>query len=261
MTPIPPPGRYAALNFNAPMSLDLADTLAKRLVSRGPTTVLDVGCGWAEMLLRVLALTSSATGLGVDDDEALLERARANAKLRDLHERVRFQTNLPTPAVDSADVVICIGADHIFGSQRDALVNLRSLVNLGGLLLFGTGYWEKAATIEEAASIGATPEDFRTLAGLVDLATDAGFRLLDLRTATRREWEEFEFGYLADWEDWLMDWSNEPEATNTRARADTHRMEYLSGWRDVMGFAYLVLGRPRPADSGRVPTQASNVPV
>jgi SAM-dependent methyltransferase len=245
MTPTPPPGNYASLNFNAPMSEELADFLADRLVTRAPTTVLDVGCGWAELLLRVLAHASSASGLGVDADEPLLERARTNAKLRNLHDRVRFQTELPAPDVDSADVVMCVGADHIFGSQRDALISLRSLVNIGGLLLVGTGYWERAATIEEAASIGATPDDLGTLAELIDLATDAGFRLLDLRTATRREWEEFEFGYLADWENWLMDWSHDPDATSIRARADTHRTEYLRGWRDVLGFAYLVLGRPR----------------
>jgi hypothetical protein len=79
---------------------------------------------------------------------------------------------------------------------------------------------------------------------LIDLALAAGFRLLDLRTATRREWEEFELGYLADWEDWLMDWSQHDEATAIRSRTDTHRNEYLRGWRDVLGFAYVVLGRP-----------------
>jgi SAM-dependent methyltransferase len=245
MSPDRPLGYYASLNFNAPMSIELADALAKRLATREPTTILDVGCGWAELLLRVVAQAPSSVGVGIDIDEPLLERAMANATLRQLQERVKFQTQLPQPGIDSADVVICVGAEHVFGCQHGALVNLFDLVNAGGLLLFGTGYWEKPPTVEEAASIGAVPGDYRTLAELVELSIDSGFRLLDLRTATRREWEEFEFGYLADWEDWLMDWSNDPQATSVRSRADTHRTEYLRGWREVMGFAYLVLGRPR----------------
>jgi hypothetical protein len=72
-----------------------------------------------------------------------------------------------------------------------------------------------------------------------------GLRLLDLRPATRREWEEFELGYLADWEDWLMDWSAEPEGPDEGlCRCPPQRV--LRGWRDVMGFASLILGKPRP---------------
>ena len=244
MSTVPPPGRYASLDFNAPMSTELADTLAGRLVTRSPTTVLDVGCGWAELLLRVLALAPTATGLGIEVDDSLIARAVANATDRHLDDRVSFSAELPTADADPSHVVICIGADHIFGSQPDAVANLHDLVAPGGMLLLGTGYWETPPTTAQAATIGAVPDDHRSLADLVDLALAAGFRLLDLRTATRREWEEFELGYLADWEDWLMDWSEQHEAAAIRSRTDAHRNEYLRGWRDVLGFAYLVLGRP-----------------
>jgi SAM-dependent methyltransferase len=249
MSEIPLPGNYASLDFNAPMSAELADELARRLVTRAPATVLDVGCGWAGLLLRLLSLAPDTSGLGIDANESLVARAIANAKDRHLDGRVAFRAELPTAEADSADVVICVGADHIYGSQAAALSALHDLVEPGGMLLFGTGYWEAPPTIAQAASIGAEPGDHRSLADLVDLALAVGFRLLDLRTATRREWEEFELSYLADWENWLMDWSQEAEATTVRSKADTHRIEYLRGWRDVLGFAYLILGRPatRPA--------------
>ena len=60
--------------------------------------------------------------------------------------------------------------------------------------------------------------------------------MTDLRTATRREWEEFEFGYLADWEEWLVQYGDDEAAPEIRGRADTHRTEYLRHWRDFLGF-------------------------
>jgi SAM-dependent methyltransferase len=195
------------------------------------------------LLLRVLAAASSATAVGIDHDEALLERGRANATRRQLDDRVIFRAGLPEAHEDLADVVICVGADHIFGSQNDALRSLYELVAPGGRLLLGTGFWEQPPTSEQAAAIGAKPGDYSALGDLVDVALAQGFRLLDLRTATRREWEHFEFGYLADWEEWLMNWPADAGAADVASRSAEHRVGYLRGWRDIMGFGYLVLGR------------------
>ena len=247
MSAIPLPGKYSYLQFNAPMSTELADTLARRLVARQPATVLDIGCGWAELMLRALSLAPDASGLGIETNELLVARAMMNAKARSIDDRVAFRVELPTAASDTADVVMCVGADHIYGSQQDALTALYELVQPGGTLLLGTGYWEVEPSPTQAATIGAEPGDHRLLADLVDLALATGFRLLDLRTATRREWEEFELGFLADWENWLIDRSDEGQAAAIRASADTHRNGYLRGWRDVLGFAYLILGRPQLA--------------
>jgi hypothetical protein len=89
-----------------------------------------------------------------------------------------------------------------------------------------------------------TPADLPDLAGLVDLAIAAGFRPLAVETATRDEWERFESGYLADWEEWLRVHGDDPRADEIRTRADMHRNEWLRGYRDVLGFAYLTLARP-----------------
>jgi SAM-dependent methyltransferase len=234
------PARYGHLDFNAPLSSVRADALAAALARYRPARVLDVGCGWAELLLRVLAAAPECSGIGWDTDEILLARARADAATRRLDRRVRFVSADPG---EPADLLLCVGSDHVFGTQVEALRALHERLAPDGVALVGTGYWRAPPTDEQAAALGAVPGDFGSLADLVDAALAAGWRLLDLQTANEDEWNAFESGYLADGEQWLRRFPDHRDAGDVRARADRHRTEWLSGYRDVLAFAYLTLGR------------------
>lgn len=115
-----------------------------------------------------------------------------------------FAVDSAAEVTDPADVLICVVSDHAYGSQRDALTAVHSLVRLGGVVLLDTGVWERLSTPAEAAAIGMEPDDLLDLAGMVDLAIATGFRPLAIQTAARDEWERFKSGFLADWETWLM---------------------------------------------------------
>jgi hypothetical protein len=108
--------------------------------------------------------------------------------------------------------------------------------------VFGTGFWEQPANDEQAAAVGMTPASIGGLADLVDLAIASGFRPLRIETANRDEWQEFESGFLADPEEWLVDNLDHPQAETIRARSDEHRNEWLRGYGEVLGSAYLTLG-------------------
>ena len=244
MNELPAPGRYAFLDFNAPLSGARADAIARALAEAGPRTVLDIGCGWAELMLRVIAAAPAATGLGIDTDAEALVRARANAAARGLDDRVTF-VEAPAPVRhEPADIVICVGADHAYGGQVEALRALHPIVRSGGQLLFASGFWEQSPSPEQARAVGLEPDSLADLAGLVDLAIAAGFRPLHLQTANRDEWEQFESGFLADLEHWLHRYGHDPASDGIRATADNHRNGWLRGYRNVLGFAYLTLARP-----------------
>jgi SAM-dependent methyltransferase len=243
----PAPDRYRFLDFNAPLSGGRADAIARALAAAAPRRVVDIGCGWGELLLRTVAAAPGASGWGVDADPAAIERARANAAARGLAARVSFQAETAPSELAAADVVLCVGSDHAYGGQAEALAALRPLVEPGGRLLFGSGFWERPPTPEEAAGAGLAPESLLELGGLVDLTIAAGFRPLFIQTANRDEWERFESGYLAGWESWLHEHGGSPQAAEVRARADAHRDGWLRGYRRVLGFAYLTLGRPASA--------------
>ena len=234
------PSYYGFLEFNAPLSDQRANALAAGIARRRPQSVLDIGCGWAELLLRIVAAAPEALGVGVDSDERLIERGRANAATRGLSDRVELHASDGTEPLDPADAVTCIGSDHVFGTQAEALAALRLIVRPGGVLLFGTGYWQRPPTTAEAAGLGATPDELPDFATLVETCVAAGFRPLDLQTANEDEWNAFESGYLADEEEYLMTHTSD----GGRRRADEHRTGWLRGYRGVLGFAYLTLGVP-----------------
>jgi hypothetical protein len=121
-------------------------------------------------------------------------------------------------------------------------------VKPGGRLLFGAEIWDQTPTDEQLANMwpGIAVGDCLHLPDLVDAATAQGFRPLEIQTATRGEWEEFGSGLAAGPEEWLLANGDHPEADQVRAHLDRHRSIWLRGHRDVMGFAYLTLGVPRP---------------
>ena len=234
------PGFYEHLTFNAPLSDARADALVGRLAAAGPSTVVDVGCGWGELLLRIAARSPRVAALGVDTEERHLERARARARELGVANRVTFQNRPGDELTEPSDVVICIGSSHAFGdTPAQALAALRPLVRPGGRLVLGEGTWEVRGPVEPDRvwdDVVALP----SVAGLVDLAVEAGYRPLWVETADEDELFAFESGYLADLEEWLM----HHDDVAVRARADEHRSRWLHGYRNAFGFAYLTLGVP-----------------
>ena len=131
------------------------------------------------------------------------------------------------------------------GQIAAALKALRDLVTPGGRVLFGEGFWERPPSPAELAAMwpGTSSAEFTDLAGLVDLAVDAGFRPEWIETASLEEWDDFESGFHADVQEWLA--THDDPAV--RAKADEHRSYWLRGYRGVLGLAYLTL---IPAQTG-----------
>jgi SAM-dependent methyltransferase len=244
-----PPG-LTRLTFHGPLSEARAARMVARLTANGPKTVLDIGCGWGELMLRILEAAPDATGLGLDTDEGDLTRGRASARARGLDGRVTFvrESGVGTSR-GPADLVLCVGASHALteveppGHIAAALPELRRLVNPGGRVLLGEGFWHRTPTEAELAGMwpGTTAGDFGDLASLVDLATGAGFRPAWIETATLEEWEDFESGYQCDEEEWLAANPGHPKAAEIAERVDQHRSFWLRGYYGLLGMAYLTL--------------------
>ena len=250
MTDTELPPRLTQLTFHGPLSEARAARLVARLTRNSPRTVLDIGCGWGELMLRILAAAPDASGLGLDTDEGDLARGRDNARARGLEDRVTFarESGLGTTR-GPADLVLCVGAGHALtevqppGHTAAALRELRRLVVPGGRVLLGEGFWHRTPTEAELAGMwpGTSAGEFGDLAALVDLAVGAGFRPAWIETATVAEWEDFESGYQCDEEEWLAAHRDHPKAAEIREQVDQHRSFWLHGYYGLLGMAYLTL--------------------
>jgi SAM-dependent methyltransferase len=250
MTDTELPPSLTRLIFHGPLSEARAGRLVARLARNSPRTVLDIGCGWGELMLRVLAALPDATGLGLDTDEGDLARGRENAKARGLAGRVTFvrESGVGTTR-GPADLVLCVGASHALteveppGHTAAALPELKRLVTPGGRVLLGEGFWHRTPTEAELAGMwpGTSADEFGDLASLVDLTVGAGFRPAWIETATRQEWEDFESGYQCDEEEWLAAHPGHPKAAEIREQVDKHRSFWLRGYYGLLGQAYLTL--------------------
>lgn len=241
----------ARLTFHGPLSEDRAAKMIRRLTDEvDATTVLDIGCGWGEFMLRLLEAIPAATGIGIDRNEEDIVRGRANAATRGLTDRVRF---IQESAVDTghgpADIVLCLSAGQALSNATPpesitaALRALRRLVNPGGRILLGETIWQRPPTPDELSALwpGASSSELSLLPDLVDLTIDAGFRPVWIETASQDEWEEFQSASKSDVEEWLATNPDHPLADETRHRVDRGRNMWLRGHRGVMGLAYLTL--------------------
>ena len=220
---------YAGLTFNAPLSEERAQSLVAALPISPGHHVLDLGCGWGQLLLRILTAHPATTGTGVDSDREALDRGVRLASARGLHGRVEFVEAEAATFVDAADVVVCVGSSHAFGSLGDALHRLRECVTPGGRVLFGDGFWAVEPSAAALETIGALPrvDDFRAA------AVAAGFRVEREESSTLTEWDAFEAAWRAG-----LEASPDSEAV---AFAATRRSEYENGYRGAIGFAWLIL--------------------
>lgn len=252
------PPLWDDLTFLSPISDDRADRLAQ-WVAAGLAeggTVLDVGCGWAELLLRVLGGAPRAHGVGVDLDAARVEEARRRAHARGLGSRVRLTAGHGSgsdelPPAGSVDALLVLGASQVWGPDVEegrpldyvaALAAMRRQVRRGARVLYAEAVWSAPPTPEAVAPLSGREDEFVVLPELVRLARDHGFAVTAAAEADLQEWDEFEAGFTARADRWLAAHpADHPDAAAVAAGAAEQRAAYLQGYRGVLGFGFLQL--------------------
>lgn len=236
MTDMLAAARYAKLRWNTPLSEAHAAELLDHLDLTTATSIVDLGCGWGELLLRA-AERGVAKAVGVDTDPAGLDRGRRAAVVRGLD--VKFVERAAAEWHGTADRAMCIGSSHTLGGSHAMLAALAEVVPRGKVLV-GDGCWERPPTEAAHAIFG---DDVLPLADLVAACGETGWQVLHLSVADQREWDDFESGHRAGSREWLLANPDDPRAEEVRERENAREREYLTGYRGVLGLAYLVLAR------------------
>ena len=227
------------MRWNMPLSLEHAGLLLDRLDLRPGQRITDLGCGWGELLLAAVARAGAdTTGVGVDQDLPLLARGRAAAARRGLD--VSFTAADAAGWRGTADRLLCTGASHAFGGTSGALSALAKMVRPGGRLLLGDAFWSRPPS---EAAIGMFGDDLLELPDLLEAGRAEGWRVIHLSEADQREWDDFESTFRAGQQEWLLANGDDPRAPKIREWLDSRERQYVSVYRGLLGFAYLVLAR------------------
>jgi cyclopropane fatty-acyl-phospholipid synthase-like methyltransferase len=223
------------MRWNTPLFEPHAELLLDRLSLSPGARVVDLGCGWGELLLRTVK--RGAVGIGVDTDPLALERGETLAKEYGVQAEFVAQEAAEWSGV--AERALCIGSSHAFGGSQAMLKRLASVVPSGRVLV-GDGCWLGSPT---AAALDIFGDKVLPLPELVEACRTAGWRVLHMTTASQQEWDDFESTSRAGWQEWLMANGSDPRAAEVRDWLDTRERQYLHDYRGVLGFAYLVLAR------------------
>jgi len=222
--------------------------LLRRADRQPAARILDLGCGEAAWTLQALTHHPDGHADGVDVSPYALERATAAAAARGLTDRLTLHERDARTYVPDGDydLVLCVGSTHAFGGFADTLRLAGRHVNADGILLVGEGFWQTPPAPEALAALDATPDEYTDLTGLVEVAELAGWTPVYAHVSDAAEWDDYEWSWVGSLTEWALDNPGHPDAVEALAVAREHREQWLRGYRDVLGFATLVLRRVSP---------------
>lgn len=213
------------------------------------STVLDVGAGKGEWLLRLLE-RFPVHATGIEPAPLFAAEMRRRALVRNVAARLEVRESSAADYVRARgnaapfDAALCIGALHAFGTLPDTLRGLKALVRPGGALLVGAGYWRKPPDQAYLDSFGGRADEMGTHASNVDAILEAGLNPLWACASTIDEFEEYEWRYSRGIEDYASTHPDDPDVPAMLERSRSWRRAFLRWGRETMGFGLYLARLP-----------------
>ncbi|MEU1433901.1 class I SAM-dependent methyltransferase [Streptomyces sp. NPDC005786] len=233
----------ALAHADHPIKAPLDDASVSRLLDRavppGDARALDLGCGGGEWLLRALSAHPGLRADGVDISEGSLRQAGEAADRIGVRERLVLHQRDGTAFVspERFDLVLSVGAAHVFGGLLPTLAAARKHLAPGGRVLIGDGFWEREPSPEAVEMLG----DFADLATTLDRVTDDGWTPVHGHVSSRAELDAYEWSCWGSLASWALDNPADPGSAEALETAAVRRTEWLRVYRETRGFVTLVL--------------------
>jgi ubiquinone/menaquinone biosynthesis C-methylase UbiE len=223
-------------------ALDLI-AAAHKLPSAPPlSSALDIACGKAELLIRLLErFPAPLRSLGLDNSQFMLDEAHARAKARNVADRLTLRLTdaehvVPLLPGASFDFVSCIGSSHALHDKHRAMEQMSRLITSRGHILLGEGYWKKKPDPAYLASLGATENEMDTHEANQQLADSHGLQLIWSTVASDQDWDAYETAYAANIERFARENPSDPDVPAMLERSRNWHKLYQEHGRATMGF-------------------------
>jgi len=234
------PQLFATCDYNAPLSPESFSWLCKALKVREKAHVVDLGCGWGQLLIDIVMHLPQSTGSGYDSDQLMIEHATTMASTFAIEDRITFSVADCTTVTKPCDVLICMGSTHAWDTLERGLDAFYQLLKLEGCLIIGVPFWENPPSDAACEALGTSPEGLPSERSLRTLTTDSGFAINGFRASTLAEWDAFEIAWCASRVIWLRENANHPDFARYAELLEKHRAMWLDGYRTYLGFAVIV---------------------
>lgn len=209
------------------------------------TQVLDIGCGHAELLLR-LAERYGVSGVGIDKSPFAIKRARDEAARRPHDGQLVFfhqdgSDYFAPPG--SFDLAACIGASWVFGGHREALRALARLVKTGGHVMVGQPFWNRPPTVEYLTALEAPSDIYGTHAENVFCGEEEGLVPVYALVSAAEDWDRYESLQWRAANRWAVAHPDDADVVEVLSRVGSERATYLRWGRHTLGWALYLFRR------------------
>jgi SAM-dependent methyltransferase len=235
----------AHLFWNPLSEAKVAELIAMLPLPRGPR-VLDIACGRAEFLFRVIERWEGA-GIGVDRSPYCAAGARERAAARGLSgvvEIVEADGATFDAEPDSFDLVSCLGASWIWGGHRGTLAALARWTRSGGLVLAGEPFWRSGPSADHLEAAGHAREAFATHRENVSAGEDAGLRFLHSIGSNEDDWDRYEGLQCLSAELYARENPGDPDVREIIETSRRHYDLFLRWGRQELGWATYLFLKP-----------------
>ena len=233
--------------FCNPLSGAKVDELVELLRLPADARVLDVACGKAEFLCRVVERWH-ARGIGVDLSPYCAEDARARAADRGLQGRIEIAqadgAKFEAPP-GSFDATTCLGASWIWGGHAGTLAALARWTRPGGIIAVGETFWKTDPSPEHLAAAKLARDSMGTHLENVETGARQGVPFLHAIVSSADDWDRYEGYHRYAAESYAAENPEDPDVPELLAETRRYQEDiYLRWGREEVGWAVYLFRKP-----------------
>lgn len=233
-----------------PISEATVDDVVERVAALGigpGSHILDLGCGPAELLRRIVERTG-ALGVGLDASLFAIEEARARIARSPVVDRIelRLADVAEVERWQAHDLVLCIGPGWDTGGWKELTDWTAALVTPGGHLLLAEGAWRRRPTRTELRALGIEMDAYPPTEEVERIVAKAGVHVLWSHRVGGEDWRAYGERYRNAMLSFVQASPDDPIAADVRERSGPGWATY-NLLHSLLDFV-LVLGRPDRAE-------------